>query len=103
LRGFIPESMEIFRDKIHESLDNCNDYYRRVVAWQHALEREWGNLRFGEATSEKNGDLYIFEVQVYLSGLDPESVRVELYAEGLNGGDPVRKEMTCGPQLVARL
>jgi len=72
----------------------------QVVAWQHALERGWGNLRFGEVTIAKDGDQHIFEVQVYLNGLDPDAVRVELYAEGVNDSDPVRKEMTRGPILV---
>lgn len=72
----------------------------QVVAWQHALERGWANLRLGEATIAKNGDQHVFEVQVYLNGLDPDAVRVELYAEGVNSGDPVRKEMTRGPKLV---
>jgi starch phosphorylase len=34
------------------------------------------------------------EVQVYLDDLSPEAVRVELYAEGMNGGDALRREMT---------
>ncbi|HLY96608.1 MAG TPA: alpha-glucan family phosphorylase, partial [Sideroxyarcus sp.] len=72
----------------------------QVVAWQHAVERGWANLRFGEATIAKHGDQHIFEVQVYLNGLDPDAVRVELYAKGVNGGDPVRKEMTRGQKLV---
>jgi len=29
---------------------------------------------------------HVFEVQVYLDDLDPEAVRVELYANGANGG-----------------
>ena len=28
----------------------------------------------------------MFEVQVYLNDLDPNAVRVELYADGVNGG-----------------
>ena len=39
-------------------------------------------------TDEEN---HVFEVQVYLNGLDPNAVRVELYADGTNGGDPVRQ------------
>ena len=35
----------------------------------------------------------MFEVEVFLNDLDPDAVRVELYAEGNNGGDPVRQEM----------
>ncbi len=49
-------------------------------------------------TAEKQW--HLFEVQVYLDGLDPAAVRVELYAEGENGGGPVRHEMTRGEQLV---
>ncbi len=72
----------------------------RMVEWRHALELAWGNLRFGDVKIAREGDRQIFEVQVYLNSLDPDAVRVELYAEGLNGDDPVRLEMTCGPKLV---
>jgi len=72
----------------------------QMANWQFALKREWGNLRFGEATITTNGDQYHVEVQVYLSGLDPDEVRVELYAEGANGSDPVHKEMLRGSKLI---
>jgi starch phosphorylase len=72
----------------------------QIVNWRHALERTWGKLRFGETTITKNGDQYLFEVQVFLNGLDPEAVRVELYAEGANGGSPVLKEMKRGLKLI---
>ena len=65
----------------------------QVVKWQRAMEQHWSDLRFGElkvATDERN---HVFEVQVYLGGLDPNTVRVELYADGINGGEPVREEM----------
>lgn len=68
----------------------------QIVAWQHALEREWGQLRFGGTKVSRNGEHYLFETQVYLNGLDPDAVQVVLYAEGVNGGDPARKEMTRG-------
>jgi starch phosphorylase len=35
----------------------------------------------------------VFEVEVFLNGLDPNTVRAELYADGINGADPVRQEM----------
>ncbi len=72
----------------------------QVVSWRQALEREWANLRFGESTITDDGDQHLFEVQVYLNGLDPDAVRVELYAEGVQGGDPVAKEMTRGIKLI---
>jgi len=72
----------------------------QLVNWLHSLEQKWANLRFGEMKIATNGGHHVFEVQVYLNGLEPDAVRVELYAEGVNGGSPVRKEMTRGHQLV---
>jgi starch phosphorylase len=43
----------------------------------------------------------VFEVQAYLNELDPNAARVELYADGINGGGPVRQEMECIRQLAA--
>lgn len=68
----------------------------QIVAWGHALEQGWGKLRFGGTKVARNGEHYLFETQLYLNGLDPDAVRVELYAEGVNGSVPVRKEMTRG-------
>ena len=72
----------------------------QLVNWQRALEQNWSNLRFGEMKVASFGAKHVFEVPVYLSGLDPNTVRVELYADGVNGGGSVREEMKRGPQLV---
>ncbi|HAM52599.1 MAG TPA: DUF3417 domain-containing protein, partial [Nitrospiraceae bacterium] len=72
----------------------------RTVNWQRALEGKWSHLRFGEVKVASDSEKHLFEVQVYLNGLDPNAVRVELYAEAVSGGDPVRQEMTRGQQLV---
>jgi starch phosphorylase len=71
----------------------------QLATWRRALEQNWSNLRFGEMKVASDGEKHLFEVQVYLSGLDSNSVRVELYADGVNGGEPVRQEMTRGGQL----
>jgi starch phosphorylase len=65
----------------------------RVVKWRHTLERKWAALRVGEVKVETNEQQHVFDIQVYLDDLDPNAVRVELYAEGVKGGDPVRQEM----------
>jgi starch phosphorylase len=72
---------------------------RQMVGWRHAMEREWPALRFGEMKVETNGEQHVFEVPVYLNDLDPSAVRVELYAEGVNGDGPVRQEMERVRQL----
>lgn len=66
----------------------------QTVNWRHGLDQKWSALRFGEVTVETRGGQHVFEVQVCLNDLDPKAVRVELYAEGVVGGAPLRQEMT---------
>ena len=72
----------------------------RLANWQRTLELKWATLRFGEVKVETDGEQHVFDVQIYLNGLDPAAVRVELYADGVNGGTPVRHEMTRVRQLA---
>jgi glycogen phosphorylase len=64
-----------------------------IVKWTRALEENWSTIGFGRLRARSEGEEHVFEVTVDLHGLDPNGVRVELYAEGLNGGEPERREM----------
>lgn len=64
-----------------------------IVNWRRALDQKWPSLRFGEVKLETRGEQHLFEVEVFLNDLDPKTVRVELYADGVMGGAPVRQEM----------
>jgi starch phosphorylase len=68
----------------------------QVVDWQHTLEQTWAALRFGQVKVVSDERKHVFEVEVYLGSLDPDSVRVELYADGVNGGEPEQQAMTRG-------
>jgi starch phosphorylase len=72
----------------------------QIVNWQRGLEQNWSNLRFGEVKVESEGGEHLFEVQIYLGGLDPNAILVELYADGTNGDKPVRRQMRRGQELV---
>jgi starch phosphorylase len=72
---------------------------KQVVDWRNALEKEWPALRFGEVKVETAGEQHVFEVDVYLNQLDANAAQVELYADGVNGDDPVRQEMERVRQL----
>jgi starch phosphorylase len=72
---------------------------RQILDWRHNLEQKWAALRFGEIKVETKGDQYLFDVQVYLNDLDANVVRIELYADGADGGSPVRQEMKRVRQL----
>jgi starch phosphorylase len=75
---------------------------RQMVGWRQGLEPKWAGLHFGEVKVETKDNQHFFEVQIYLNDLDPKSVRVELYADGVNGGNPVRQEMKNVRQINAK-
>jgi glycogen phosphorylase len=71
----------------------------QIVDWQRALEWTWDSLRFGELRVDTNADRHDVEVDLFLNDLGPNAVRVELYANGLDGGVPVREEMKAARPL----
>jgi len=73
---------------------------RQIVDWRESMEKEWPAIRFGKMKVETTGEQHVFEVEVYLNDADPHAARVELYADGVNGGDPVRQEMERVSQLT---
>ena len=66
---------------------------RQIAAWRRTVNQQWDLLRFGASRIESQADHHRIEVEVFLNDLDPRAVRVELYADGLDGGAPVRQEM----------
>jgi starch phosphorylase len=51
-------------------------------------------LAFGELRVRTDAHHHVVEVEIVINDLDPNTVRVELYADAIGGGDPVRVEMT---------
>jgi glycogen phosphorylase len=68
---------------------------RQMVNWRNSLEQKWATLHFGELQVSTNGEQHVFKIEVYLNDLDLNAVRVELYADRVNGDAPVRQEMKC--------
>jgi starch phosphorylase len=71
-----------------------------LVAWQAELAKHWSEVRFGPATVEQQGERFLFHVQVFLDDIDPDAVRVELYADAQKDGDPTTQAMNRGERLV---
>jgi starch phosphorylase len=69
---------------------------RQIVDWQHSLNEKWAALHLGEVKVETRGAHLAVELEVWLGDLDPNSVRVELYADGVGVAAPVRQEMKRG-------
>jgi starch phosphorylase len=66
---------------------------KKYINWQHTLEQNWAAIRFGKIKFETKGQEHVFEVKIYLSQIEPDAVRMELYADAINGGSPVKQDM----------
>lgn len=70
-----------------------------LAEWQARLEEGWKDLRLGRMSVAREGEMWNFSVEAYLGELQPEDVRVELYADPLpeeetdTEGRPERIEM----------
>jgi starch phosphorylase len=73
---------------------------KKMLDWRRELESKWRMLSFGELKVQTVAELHVFTVQLKLYTLDPDSVRVELYADNVGEGVAARVEMTRG-QLIA--
>jgi glycogen phosphorylase len=67
-----------------------------VLHWQRLLAEHWPRLRFGDQKIESGGGRHSFYVQAYLDELDPDAVRMELYAEGQGAQVMTRGELLTG-------
>jgi starch phosphorylase len=77
----------------HLRMDNKEAIGKMIVDWQHNLKQKWTTLHFGEVKVETFGEQHVFEIQVFLSDLDPKAVHIELYADGINDGISLTQEM----------
>ncbi len=53
----------------------------QISDWQKTIERHWSSIRFGRLEKKEKAQGILFEIQVYLDDLDPETIQVELYAD----------------------
>lgn len=65
----------------------------QLVKQSQTFREKWPLLRFGGVTIETKDNEHRFAVQVYLHDLDPDLVRVELFANGGHGEPVLRQEM----------
>jgi glycogen phosphorylase len=73
-----------------------------LLHWRRQLSDHWSRLRFGAVHVETEKEEHRFQVQVYLEEMDPDAIQVELYADALGAGEPVRYVMGRGEPLVGQ-
>lgn len=79
--------------------DNGAQIALELDEWQRAVEHHWSGLSFGRVTAQNRNGVWLFDAEVYLGRLDPAFVRVEIYADPLADGPPVRQAMEQAGEL----
>lgn len=57
----------------------------KIVEWKKEIGKKWPALRFNSVKVETVNDQHVFEARIYLDDLDPECVKVQLYADQKDG------------------
>ena len=71
-----------------------------LLNWQQEIDRHWSAVRFGAVEIETRDGRHYFQVQVSPGKLNPDQLRVELYADSIQGGEPVLEVMIApDPQV----
>ncbi len=86
-------------DRLIKRAANKGRAASEIVRWQNTLSAKWIELSFGKTTVKEQGNEYLFEVEVYFGGIEPDAIRVDLYAVGLNGTPPFVREMSRGRHI----
>ena len=93
-RYYVPAA-ERFRRRAHDKAALA----AQLVAWRRHLDQCWGDARFVAVRAETGQGDHRLAVDVHLGRLNPDAVRVELFAEATDGGEPLRHAMARGRAL----
>jgi starch phosphorylase len=75
----------------------------QVWRWQQALSQHWTAIHFGDLSVTADNGHTTFHMPVYLGEIDPEAVKVELYADPIDDNGGMRQEMRRDHHLVGAL
>jgi starch phosphorylase len=77
----------------HKRSANHGKTAKEITDWHNYIGQKWETLRFVDVKIKTTQEHHAFEVQVYLDDLKHGDVKVELFADAVNGYDLVCKEM----------
>ena len=89
----------------HHYLPAASNYHERaadestmgldLVRWQQELDRHWSTVGFGSVMVETRDGQHFFRVEVSPGALNPDQIKVELYANSVRGGKPAVDSMNA--------
>jgi len=77
-----------------------NNVAAELETWYTQLKQHWQWIHFGNVISSQDENGHHFEVQVYLGDIPVEAISVELYADTIADGEPLRQLLSRGAALA---
>jgi starch phosphorylase len=74
---------------------NDSEIGLQLLQWQQSIAQHWSGVRFGKLDIETRDRAHYFQVQVFPGALSPSTLKVELYADRVDGGPSVLATMTA--------
>jgi len=65
----------------------------RMHAWKTEIAAHWHEVKFGAVAIDKRNGQYLYRAEVHLGAIKPDDVQIELYAEPVDSGQPIRAAM----------
>jgi starch phosphorylase len=78
---------------------NNGEKGKQITDAIRTLEQKWSSLYFREVKVETIENQHNFEISVYFQDINPDNVRIELYADELNNEARIVQIMTRGDNL----
>jgi starch phosphorylase len=86
-------------DAHHRRIDRGLALARELDNWGRALRRHWPEIHWGNLDVSDEADQHVFRAQVYLGGVAPATVRVQLYAQAADGRPAECRDMASDHPL----
>ena len=93
-RLYLP-AVQAYRDRTADRADKAVLICQR----RKALEEHWTQMGFGELEIQQSGGHLTFTVPVFMPGLEPDAIRVQLFAEPREGEEPAIHPMIRGESV----
>jgi glycogen phosphorylase len=93
LRQYVNELYAPAADDLRDRSASGARVARELAAWESRVLAHWHDVQFGDCVAEEQGGVIRVRVEVFLGGLTPDDVRVELFAEPVHGSGPLRERL----------
>lgn len=100
VRDYIEQYYIPAAQKIHDRSAGKGIQGTSIINWKHSIAQNWSKIRFHDVRNETKENQYEFEVQVYLNGLEPNAVKLEIFANAFEDKEAIRQEMKFVRQLT---